>query len=82
MSKRVLTGVVVSDKNDKTVLVQVERYVAHPLYKKKIRRHKKYAAHDEQNHFKIGDTVSIVESRPISKTKSWIVETASRGGVQ
>ena len=73
MPKRILQGVVVSDKGDKTVVVSVERQVMHPLYKKFIKRSKKYAAHDENNEFKIGDKVSIEESRPISKTKSWVV---------
>ena len=73
MPKRVLTGRVVSDKMDKTVTVLVERRVMHPLYKKFIRRSKKYAAHDETNTYKTGDTVRIQESRPISKRKRWIV---------
>lgn len=78
MPKRILQGVVVSDKMDKTVVVSVERRVMHPIYKKFIRRSKKYHAHDEDNQFKIGDTVRIRECRPISKTKTWevIVETA------
>ncbi len=74
MPRRVLKGVVVSDKSDKTVIVRVERSLAHPLYKKIIRRHKKYAAHDPENVCKIGDNVSIIESRPISKTKKWLVQ--------
>ena len=73
MPKRVLTGVVVSDKADKTVTVLVERRVMHPVYKKFITRSKKYAAHDEGNRYRTGDTVRIEESRPISKRKSWIV---------
>lgn len=73
MPKRVLQGVVVSDKADKTVIVRVERRVSHPVYKKTIRKSKKYAAHDEQNHFKAGDVVKIVESRPMSRTKRWAV---------
>jgi small subunit ribosomal protein S17 len=73
MPKRVLQGVVVSDKPDKTVIVRVERRVMHPVYKKFITRSKKYAAHDENNTFKTGDLVRIEESRPISKRKSWIV---------
>lgn len=78
MPKRILQGVVVSDKMDKTVVVRVERRVMHPIYKKFIRRSKKYHAHDENNTFKIGDTVRIRECRPISKTKTWevIVEQA------
>jgi small subunit ribosomal protein S17 len=73
MSKRVLQGVVVSDKSDKTVIVTVERRVMHPVYKKFVTRSKKYAAHDEGNAHKIGDVVRIEESRPISKRKRWIV---------
>ncbi len=73
MPKRILQGVVVSDKQDKTVVVSVERQVMHPVYKKFIKRSKKYAAHDENNQFKIGDKVSIVESKPLSKTKAWTV---------
>jgi small subunit ribosomal protein S17 len=73
MPKRILTGVVVSDKTDKTVTVRVERRVMHPVYKKFITRSKKYAAHDETNACKTGDLVRIEECRPISKTKRWIV---------
>ncbi len=73
MPKRVLTGVVVSDKMDKTVVVRVDRRVMHPLYKKYIRRSKRYAAHDEENRCKEGDQVRIEECRPISKRKSWRV---------
>ena len=73
MPKRVLQGVVVSDACDKTVIVRVERRVMHPVYKKYITRSKKYAAHDEGNVFKAGDTVRIEESRPISKRKRWVV---------
>ena len=73
MPKRVLSGVVVSDKMDKTVVVRVERRFTHPTYKKIIRRSKKYAAHDETNRCKIGDVVTIRECRPISKNKSWEV---------
>lgn len=76
MPKRVLTGVVVSDKANKTVVVRVERRVMHPVYKKFIMRSKKYAAHDETNAFKTGDLVRIEESRPMSKTKRWIVLAA------
>ncbi len=71
MPRRVLQGVVVSDKMDKTVTVQVERRFKHPLYKKFIRRSKKYAAHDETNAIKIGDVVRIRECRPMSKRKKW-----------
>ena len=71
MPKRVLNGRVTSDKMDKTVTVLVDRRVMHPIYKKFIRRSKKYAAHDENNVSKIGDTVRIRECRPISKNKTW-----------
>ena len=71
MPKRILEGVVVSDKMDKTIVVKVERRVQHPIYKKFIRRSKKYAAHDENNTAKIGDVVRIRECAPISKTKTW-----------
>ena len=73
MPKRVLTGRVVSDKMDKTVTVLVERRVMHPLYKKFIRRSKKYAAHDEANLCKEGDFVQIEECPPMSKRKAWLV---------
>lgn len=73
MPKRVLQGVVVSDKNDKTVVVEVERRFTHPVLKKTVRRSKKYHAHDESNAIKAGDLVSIEETRPLSKNKSWIV---------
>lgn len=77
MPKRVLQGVVVSDKQDKTIVVKVERRYTHPLFKKTVRRTKNYHAHDEANHFKVGDTVWIEEARPLSKLKTWIVlETA------
>ncbi len=75
MPRRVLQGVVVSDKMDKTVVVRVERRVMHPVYKKFIRRSKKYAAHDESNACKVGDMVRIQECRPISKRKTWEVVT-------
>ncbi|HXE02970.1 MAG TPA: 30S ribosomal protein S17 [Hyphomicrobium sp.] len=75
MPKRVLQGVVVSDKNDKTIVVQVERRYTHPLLKKTVRRTKKYHAHDEKNSFKVGDRVSIEETRPISRNKRWIAVT-------
>jgi small subunit ribosomal protein S17 len=75
MPRRVLLGKVVSDKCDKTVTVLVERRVMHPVYKKFITRSKKYAAHDEANHFKVGDKVRIRECRPISKSKCWEVVT-------
>ena len=78
MPKRVLQGVVVSDKNNKTVVVEVERRYTHPLLKKTVRRTKKYHAHDENNTFKIGDRVEIIESAPISKNKRWTVVTEGR----
>ncbi len=77
MPRRVLQGVVVSDKNDKTVIVAVERRVMHPVYKKFIRKSKRYAAHDADNKHKIGDLVSIRECRPISKSKRWEVVAAA-----
>ncbi len=73
MPRRILTGRVTSDKMDKTVTVLVNRRVMHPLYKKFIRRSKKYAAHDEANLCKEGDTVRIEEGAPISKRKAWMV---------
>jgi small subunit ribosomal protein S17 len=73
MPKRVLQGTVVSDKNDKTIVVRVERRFTHPVLKKTIRRSKKYHAHDGENKFKVGDIVSIEESVPISKNKRWVV---------
>jgi len=73
MPRRVLTGRVTSDKMDKTITVLVDRRVMHPLYKKFIRRSKKYAAHDETNECKTGDTVRIIECPPISKRKTWTV---------
>ncbi|MDF7673895.1 30S ribosomal protein S17 [Acetobacteraceae bacterium ESL0709] len=79
MPRRVLTGRVTSDKMDKTVTVLVDRRVMHPLYKKFIRRSKKYAAHDDANACKIGDVVRIEECAPISKRKTWTV--VSRNGV-
>ncbi len=73
MPRRVMQGVVVSDKMDKTIVVNVERRVMHPLYKKFITRSKKYVAHDEDNAHKIGDKVSIQECKPLSKRKRWEV---------
>ncbi len=71
MPRRILKGVVVSDKCDKTVTVKVERRVMHPTYKKYVTHSKKYATHDEANTAKTGDVVLIRESRPLSKTKRW-----------
>ena len=73
MPKRVLQGVVVSDKNTKTVVVQVERRYTHALFKKTVRRSKKFHAHDEADTYKVGDIVFIEESAPISKNKRWVV---------
>ena len=73
MPKRILTGTVVSSKTDKTIVVKVTRRVQHKLYKKIISQSKKYHAHDENNSFKVGDIVKIIESKPISKLKSWTV---------
>jgi small subunit ribosomal protein S17 len=78
MPKRILQGVVVSDKQAKTVVVEVERRYIHPLLKKTVRRSKKYQAHDENRTFKVGDTVRIEECRPLSKTKRWTVLTDGR----
>jgi small subunit ribosomal protein S17 len=71
--KRILVGTVVSDKSEKTVVVKVERKVKHPLYGKIIRRSKKYHAHDEDNAFRLGETVRIEETAPYSKQKTWKV---------
>jgi small subunit ribosomal protein S17 len=71
--RKIRIGVVVSDKSDKTVTVQVERRFAHPLYGKQVRKTKKYQAHDELNEYKVGDMVRMVETRPLSKTKRWRV---------
>ncbi len=77
--RKVRTGVVVGDRADKTVTVLVERRLAHPLYGKLIKRSKKYHAHDEANECRVGDTVSIMETRPLSKTKRWrVVELLER----
>tara|TARA_Y100000590_G_scaffold316717_1_gene358227 strand:+ start:777 stop:1007 length:231 start_codon:yes stop_codon:yes gene_type:complete len=73
MSKKILKGKVIKDKNDKTIVVLVKRRFAHPFYEKVITSSKKYHAHDEKNKFKIGDIVKIIESRPISKKKKWEV---------
>mgnify|MGYP001423705651 CR=1 FL=1 len=73
MSKRLLTGKVVSSNSNKTIVVEVTRRVKHKMYKKIIKRAKKYHAHDESNSHKIGDLVIIQESKPISKLKSWVV---------
>ena len=81
MPKRVLQGVVVSDKGEKTIVVKVERRFTHPVLKKTVRRSKNYHAHDENNAAKVGQTVLIEESRPYSKTKTWkLVEGAAGAG--
>lgn len=71
--RRQLVGIILSNKNDKTVTVGVDRYVIHPVYKKYLRRQAKYAAHDEQNDCQVGDRVLITESRPLSRRKRWRV---------
>ena len=73
MPKRVLSGVVISSKSNKTITVNVTRRIKHKLYKKIIRQTKKYHAHDENNEFNVGDFVSIIETKPISKLKKWKV---------
>jgi small subunit ribosomal protein S17 len=73
MPKRMLQGIVVSNKQDKTVVVRVERRFTHPVLKKTVRQSKKYYAHDENNAVSIGDVVKIEENRPISKLKRWVV---------
>ena len=81
--KKQRTGVVVSDKMDKTIVVLVTRRVRHPVYGKEIQRSKKFYAHDEKNEAKVGDTVSIVETRPLSRLKRWrLLEVVSKAGVQ
>jgi small subunit ribosomal protein S17 len=80
MPKRMLQGVVVGDKQDKTVIVRVERRFTHPLLKKTVRRTKKYHAHDEKNEFSVGDIVWIAEHRPISKLKRWAVVQGEKRG--
>lgn len=79
--RKVREGVVVSDKMDKTVVVLVERLVQHPMYKKYMRQRKKYKAHDPDNRCRVGDQVSIVETRPLSKEKRWRVQTIVKPGV-
>ena len=77
--RKVRTGVVVGDRADKTVTVRVERRFAHPLYGKQVTRTRRYHAHDEANEYRVGDTVSIMETRPLSKTKRWrVVELVER----
>ena len=76
MPRRQLSGVVVSSNSNKTIVVKVTRRVKHKLYKKIISRSKKYHAHDEDNQYKVGDQVNIIETKPISKLKTWIVMSA------
>tara|TARA_Y100000590_G_scaffold385144_1_gene457032 strand:- start:3442 stop:3672 length:231 start_codon:yes stop_codon:yes gene_type:complete len=73
MTKKILNGKVIRDKNNKTVVVLVKRKYSHPFFKKVLNTSKKYHAHDEKNKFKIGDEVRIIESKPFSKTKKWEV---------
>jgi len=80
--KRQVMGTIVSNKMDKTVVVQVERLVRHPLYKKYVRRRNKFRAHDKENACQIGDRVLITESRPLSKTKRWSVSRIIEKAVQ
>jgi len=82
MPRRVLQGVVVSDKPDKTVVVRVDRRVVHPIYGKTVKRSKKYMAHDPENRFKVGDVVKIRECRPLSARKRWevLVEDGGTAG--
>src|SRR6201990_971618 len=82
MPKRMLSGTVVSDKQDKTVIVSVERRFTHPVLKKTVRRSKKFHAHDETNEYSIGDTVWVEEHRPISKLKRWTVVQGERSNRQ
>lgn len=70
-NKRTIKGVVISDKMDKTIVVKAERLVKHPVFQKYVRKHVKYKAHDEKNQCKTGDTVLIIEARPMSKEKRW-----------
>jgi small subunit ribosomal protein S17 len=76
--RKVRTGVVISNKMDKTVVVEVSRTVVHPVYKKYVRRRKRFMAHDEENRCNIGDQVMIVETRPLSRHKNWRVRTIIR----
>jgi small subunit ribosomal protein S17 len=78
MPKRTLQGIVVSDKQAKTLVVRVERRFTHPVLKKTVRRSKKYYAHDEANEYKVGDVVKIEEHKPISKLKRWVVIQGER----
>ena len=79
MTKKVLKGIITSAKNNKTIVVEVTRKFKHPFYGKVIKRTKKYHAHDEENIFKVGDSVRIMESKPISKLKSWVAMNENKG---
>jgi small subunit ribosomal protein S17 len=82
LNRKIRTGTVISDKMDKTVVVKVERFVKHPVYKKIIRRSSKFKVHDEKNECSVGDKIKIIETRPLSKEKRWrlleIVERANQ----
>jgi len=80
-NKRELIGLVVSDKMDKSVVVQVEKFVQHKVYKKFMKRYKKYHAHDEKNEYSLGDTVKIIETRPLSKLKRFRVSAIVKKAV-
>jgi small subunit ribosomal protein S17 len=80
-NKRELIGLVVSDKMDKSIVVQVERFVQHKVYKKFMKRYKKYHAHDEKNEYSMGDTVKIIETRPLSKLKRFRVSAIVKKAV-
>ena len=80
-NRRTRTGIVVSDKMDKTVVVRIEKMIMHPIYKKFVRRRLKYKAHDENNDAKIGDTVLIEESRPLSRHKRWQIKEITHRAV-
>ena len=81
-AKKARQGVVISDKMDKTVVVLVEQFVQHPVYKKYIRQRKKYKAHDPENHCRVGDRVSIAETRPLSREKRWRVQSIVRSATE
>ena len=78
--RKSLTGRITSDKMDKTVVVEVQRVTRHPVYGKVIRRHRRFMAHDERNECRVGDTVRILESRPLSRRKRWVVEAILERG--
>lgn len=82
MKKRVLIGVVVSNKMDKTIVVRVEKTIMHPIYKKFYKKHKKFMVHDPNSEANIGDLVRIEESRPISKNKRWVLLEVVKRGIQ